>query len=495
MDLLIQGGTIYDGGGGAPFVGNVAVDGGRIAAVGECDGDAAEVLDAAGLCVAAGFIDPHTHSDGLLGEKGGPRDAANHLRQGVTSIVTGNCGFGVLDVEAYFADLDDTGVGVNVMHLVPHGNVRELVMGERAGAPTADELEAMRALVRRGLEAGAVGMSTGLIYFPGAHTETAELAELAKVVAEFDRLYASHIRGEAGQLLDSVAEAIAIGRESGCRVQISHFKACGADGKGLGPKACRLIEQARSRGLRVAADQYPYVASSTDFATTTIPRPIRADLKRRLAENDFDAAARAAIADDLAHGCRARQVMIVNFPERREFEGKTVAEVAELLGVGRADACIEVLKLGNPAVVNFGINEADAEYIAAREYVATGSDGAFKRMEGGIHPRSYGTFPRKIGDLARDRGWLPVPQAIRSATGLTADILQLPDRGYVREGAVADLVVFDLPRLADNATYTDGHQYATGFVRVYVGGEAAVIDDEYTGLLAGRPLRAGDFSA
>jgi len=490
MDLLIAGGTVYDGTGGEPFVGDVGVDGGRIVAVGRCDGDAAEVFDATGLCVSAGFIDLHTHSDVLLAEPGGPRDAANHLRQGVTSIVGGNCGAGCVDVGAYFADLSASGVGVNVMHLVPHSAVREEVMGDEAGPPSPEQMRRMRALLRGGLEAGAVGMSTGLIYFPGAHAETAELIELARTVAEFDALYASHIRDEGAKLLDAVAEAIAIGRAAGCRVQISHFKTVGPPALGLGPKACGLIEQARAAGQVVHADQYPYIASSTDFATTVLPRWARADLQGRLDAGRFEPELLAEMNADLATG-RAEQILIVNFAQRRDWQGKTLAELAVDLGLPAAEACVEVLKLGNPAIVKFGINEADAEYIAAREYVATGSDGSFRRKEGGIHPRSYGTFARKIADFARDRGWLSVARAVQSATGLPADILQLAGRGYVREGGAADLAVFDLDRLADNATYVNGHQYATGFRRVYVAGRAAVVDDEYTGLLAGTPLRAG----
>ena len=490
MDLVITGGTVYDGSGDEPFVADVGVSGGRISAVGEVAANGDEVVDASGLCVAAGFIDPHTHSDGLLGEPGGPRDAANHLRQGVTSIVTGNCGFGQVDVEAYFADLDATGAGVNVMHLLPHGSMREAVCGVKTDPLTDSELDAFRAAVRRGMQAGAVGMSTGLIYVPGTITPTEELIELARVVAEFGGIYASHIRSESDKLLEAIEEALRIGRESGCAVHISHLKTVGSAGKGKAPDACRLIEGARASGQRVTADQYPYVASSTDFATNVIPRWARPTLQSRLAEGRFEPALIAEMAADLAVDGRAERIMITNFEKCRKWEGKTVADLAELLGVSATRACIEVLKLGNPGVIVFGINEEDAAYIAAREFVATGSDGSFRRREGGIHPRAYGTFARKIAEFARDEEYLSVPQAVRSATGLPADILQLSDRGYVREGWVADLVVFDLDEVSDNATYTNGHQYATGFARVYVAGKPAVVDDEYTGALDGRPLRA-----
>ena len=489
MDLVITGGTIYNGSGDEPVVGDVGIKDGRIAAVGEVAPGGAEVVDAAGLCVAPGFIDPHTHSDGLLAEPGGPRDAANHLRQGVTTIVTGNCGFGAVDPGAYFADLDRTGVGVNVMHQLPQGSIREAVCGKTTDLPTAGQIDEMKSRLRAGMEAGAVGMSTGLIYVPGTITPVEELIEMATVVAEFDGLYASHIRSESEKLLEAIDEAIHIGAASGCRTHISHIKTAGSVAKGLAGEVCQRIETARAAGRQVTADQYPYFASSTDFATNVIPRWARPTLQSRLSEDKFEPTLLAEMAADLAADGRAGRIMIARFEQKPKYEGMTVAKIAAEMHLSATQTCIEILRLGNPSAIVFGINEEDAFVFAAKDYVATGSDGSFSRREGGIHPRSYGTFARKIADFARDRKLLSVARAVRSSTGLPADILHLTDRGVLREGAVADLVVFDLETLADNATYTNGHQYATGFARVYLAGKAAVIDDEYTGSLDGRSLR------
>jgi len=490
VDLVISQATIYDGSGAAPVTGDVAVAGGRIVSVGRVAPPAgAEVIDAAGLCVAPGFIDLHTHSDGRLARPGGSHSAENHLRQGVTTIVTGNCGFGTVDTAGYLAGLDETGVGVNVLHLIGHGSVRKQVMGVADRPATDDEMARMKRLVGGGMDAGAVGMSTGLIYVPGTFATTEEIIELAKVAARRGGIYASHIRGEAVGVLDAVAEAIRVGREAGCRVQISHFKTVGPRARGLGPKMCDLVEAARSDGAGVSADQYPYEASSTDLASMVVPASARDNLEALLGAEDTAASLKASIAEWMVLRGGARGQLITEFEPRRQWEGMTLAAVAEALGVPAAEACVRILRMGNPSVVSFGLNEEDMKVIMPKAYVATGSDGSFDDGSGLTHPRSYGTFPRKIGVYARDRGWLTVEGAIRSATGLPADILGLGDRGYVRPGCVADLVVFDLAELTDRATYLDPRQFATGFKRVYVGGQAAVVDDAFTGVLAGRALR------
>jgi len=488
-DLLIRNAAVYDGSGASPVVGDVAVAGDRIVGVGRLDAaDCPEVLDATGLCLAPGFIDLHTHSDGRLCGRGADHSAVNHLRQGCTTVVTGNCGFGMLEAGRFLTDLNETGVGVNVLHLIGHGSVRAKVMGASPAEPTAGQLDEMSQLVRRGMETGAAGMSTGLLYAPGAHAKTAELIELAKVAGACGGLYASHIRHEGAEVLSAVAEAIRIGREARCRVQISHFKTIGPKGRGLGPAMCRLVEQARRDGVEVTADQYPYIASSTDLASTVVPLRARDDFRRRLAGDAPDAALLAEIAEAIDLRGRAEGILLTRCPERPEWEGKTLAELAESMALPAPAACVEVLKVSNPEVISFALNEADARFIAGRDYVATGSDGSVPRPDGMVHPRSFGTFPRKIGLWARDRGWLSVAQAVRSATGLPADILRLPDRGYVRPGFAADLVVFDLDALTDRATFRAPRQYATGLRRVYVAGQAAVVDDTYTGALAGRGL-------
>ncbi len=492
-DVLLAGGTIFDGTGSEGALGDVALRGDRIVAVGRFEvGDVGRTIDCKGLVIAPGFIDLHTHCDGGI-RKEKTRNNLNYLMQGCTTVVTGNCGGGPLDVGDLLDKVDEKGAGTNVIHLVPHGAVRARVMKSENRAPTPDELERMKQLVDQGMRDGAWGMSTGLIYVPGIFAQTDELVELAKVVASHGGLYASHIRDEGDKLLEAVAEAIQIGRQAKVPVHISHFKTCGVPNWGKVREAVRMIDQARRDGVTVTADQYPYVATSTSLVdtlmrTTDIPGG-RNDLFKRM---DADPALEQAVRKVIDAGLKkTRKVVLVSCKKHPGWAGMSVKQIADEEGVDVIDQVLRIQRDGGASVVNFSLCEEDVRYVMTVPWVATASDGAaiFPNPKASPHPRSFGTFPRKIGHYARDEKVLSMARAIRSATGLPADVLGVDDRGYLRAGAYADVVVFDPETLIDRATFEDSQQYASGVKHLFVAGQLALEDGKLGEALYGRSIR------
>jgi N-acyl-D-amino-acid deacylase len=492
-NVVFRNATIYDGTGGKPFVGDVHVKGDRIAAVGKVGKvEGATEVNAEGLVVCPGFIDLHTHCDGGLVTKTG-RANKNYVMQGCTTAVTGNCGSGPVDAAAYFKKLEDGGTGTNVIHLAPHNSIRNAVMGNVNRPPTEAELRKMEALVDRAMKDGAWGLSTGLIYNPGTYAKTDEIVALAKVAAKHGGLYASHIRNESGRLLDAIDEAITIGRDSGCRVHVSHIKASGTAAWGNSGRAVALIENARKKGQAVTADQYPYVASSTSLSATVVPSRYREgsrkDFVARLDDPTAGPKVKAAIEKEL-NAERANRIQIARYAPNPKWQGKTVAAIAEAEKKSPLDIVLEVERHGGAQVVNFSMSEEDVRVYMKQPWVATASDGGVQTPGATVpHPRNYGTFPRKIGLYAIEEKLIPVEQAVRASTGLPADILKLKDRGYLKPGYFADVVVFDPKSFRDAATFDKPHQYPKGVKWVLVNGRAAVKEGEYQGVLAGRALR------
>jgi N-acyl-D-amino-acid deacylase len=493
-DVVIKNAAIHDGSGKAGYVGDVAIAGDKILEVGKVQvAGSPRVIDGTGLVVAPGFIDLHTHCDS------GVVDAATrlnkcYLTQGVTTVVTGNCGAGPWDVKDFYAKLDKNGVGTNVAHLVPHNAVRTKVMGNANREPTEDELHQMEKLVEAGMKDGAWGMATGLIYTPGTYAKTDELIALAKVVAKSHGIYASHIRHEDVRLLDGIGEALTIGREAKLPVHVSHIKASGKKAWGLSADAIALIKKAKADGQEVTADQYPYVASSTSLAATLVPTRFRdgtaKEYKARLDDPEKGAQIRKAVEVALAGRDGGKSIVIARYRPNTKWQGKNLAAIAEAEKKDAADIVMEIEKAGGASVVNFGMSEEDVQLYMKQPWVATASDGSVQMPGDTVpHPRSYGTFPRKIGRYSIQDEVIPLEQAIRSASGLPADILRLTDRGYLKPGLIADVVVFDPKAFRDVATFDKPHQFATGVKYLFVNGKSAIDGGECKDVLAGKPLR------
>jgi N-acyl-D-amino-acid deacylase len=528
LDLKLAGGTVVDGTGTAGGRTDVGVVDETIVAIGDLSREpAGRTLNVSDRMVTPGFIDMHSHSDWSLWAN---RRAESKIRQGVTTEVVGNCGFSPapastehlddlrafalavprgLDfrwrsMEEYLDAFDSQGTALNVVQLVGHGALRIAAMGFADRPPTASELRLMQDLLAAAMEAGAWGLSTGLIYPPGSYAATEELVALARVAARHRGLYASHVRGEAATLLEAVGEAIQIGREAEMPVQVSHIKAAGRPNWGNVPRALALIDAAIAEGLDVTADVYPYTASST-LLRAVLPAWTLAGgldaLKRRLA----DASTRARIRAELTASADGQSlvdrvgwdnVMISSCPRCREAEGRRLSELGAAWGRDPFDVAADLLlgDDGQAHVVMFQLDEGDLERALAHPRVMIGSDGSALAPHGELgagrhHPRSYGTFPRVLGRYARERRLLSLPQAVHKMTGLPARRLGLRDRGVIRVGAKADLVVLDPRRVADTATYEDPHRYPLGIEHVLVNGRLVVRDGEHTGSLPGTLVR------
>jgi N-acyl-D-aspartate/D-glutamate deacylase len=490
--ILIRNGLVYDGSGAEGVRADVGVDGDRITFVG--DARAAGVhgrreIDAAGLVVAPGFIDPHTHADGdMESEDRTRRENLDYLMQGVTTVVIGNDGGGRFDIASQRAQLDGRGVGTNGALLVGFGSVRREVMGMRDEAPTPSELDRMRALVDRAMREGAVGMSAGLFYSPQSFSTTPEVVELARVAARYGGIYDTHLRDESSYnvgLLGSVAEALDIGREAGIPVNISHIKALGVDVWGQADSAVALIRAARAEGLRVTADQYPYDASGSSLSASLLPRWAQAGGTEALLARMDDPATRARLVADMRSNLRRRngpESLLITGGRDTTLVGKTLAQIAQERGVDPVDAALDIIRAGGAGVGSFNMSEADIETFMKADFVMTGSDGS----DG--HPRKYGTFPKKIREFVLDRPVLSMARMIHASTAMPAQAFGLEGRGRLLAGAFADVAVFDPATIRDESTFLEPTKLATGMRFVLVNGVLAVDDGKPTHTLSGRTL-------
>lgn len=493
-DVLLQGGTIVDGSGTPRFIGDVAIKNDRIVGVGQFAVSAADLtIDCRGLVIAPGFIDLHNHSDRQIVVPA-TRACMNYVLQGCTTIVTGNCGSGPIDVGRYYERIDSAGAGTNVIHLLPQGNLRETVIGNAQRSATPDELSEMRTLAEKAMQDGAWGMSTGLIYVPSTYADTDELVTIAEIVSRHQGIYASHIRNESTEVLAAVNEALEIGRRANLPVHISHFKSSGQDAWGLVRRAAELIEAARQEGRRATADQYPYIASSTSLGATLIPTASRSGSRRDLIARFDDPVQskklRAAMQKNLDKRDGGATIRIARYAPRKDWVGKNLAEIASGEEKSALEIAEEISRHGGASIVNFSMSEDDVRHIMALPWVATASDGrAYVPGPDRPHPRSYGTFPRKIGYYALKEQVISLEHAVRSSSGLPAEILGLSDRGVLKEGTFADVAVFDPAGLVDAATFDAPHQYSRGLRYVFINGQASVYDGSPTGALNGKSLR------
>ncbi|UCC48891.1 MAG: D-aminoacylase [Gemmatimonadota bacterium] len=495
-DVVIRNGRVLDGTGVPWYYADVAISGDRISAVGDLTNvRARRVIDATGLYVAPGFIDVHTHAGpGLATAE--LSSAGPLLVQGITTVIVNPDGGGPVDLAAQRQQLLEHGVGVNVALLIGHGSVRQEVLGMEDRAPTPQELEQMRVLVRAAMEEGAYGMSSGLYYSPGSYATTEEVIELSKVVGDYGGLYTSHIRDEADYNIGVVAavdEVIRIAREAGIPGIVTHIKALGPRVWGFSSALVERIERARAQGVEVWADQYPYEASGTSITGALVPRWAlvggRDSLLARIENPETRQRLRADILENLDRRGGAARLSFRRHEPDPSIEGRTLEEVAEERGLEPVDLAIDLLKAGGARLVSFNMKPAEVELFMRQPWTMTCSDGDLERMGvGKPHPRSYGTFPRKIRVYVLQRGVIDLATAVHSMTGLSATVFRLDDRGYLRPGASADIVVFDLERLRDTATYDDPHQLAEGMVHVLVNGAFAIESGQLTGDLNGRVL-------
>lgn len=494
VDVLLTGGMLHDGSGQAPQVGDVAIKGAKIVGVGSLSNIEADwVIDCKGLVVCPGFIDLHNHSDRDI-LKPETRANLNFLTQGCTTVVTGNCGSGPVDAKDYYDKVDQLGAGTNIAHLLPQGSLRQAVLETSARKPTDSELNRMRELADKALRDGVWGMSTGLIYVPSSYATTDEIASIAEVVGRHGGFYASHIRGEGAGLLTSVEEALDIGRRGKTPVHISHFKASESANWGLVRQAVQRINEARGQGQKVTADQYPYNASSTSLDATLLPTWAleggRDAMLKRLDDTEQGPRIRRIVEDKLKRSADGNAIRIARCSPRPKWTGKTLVQIAEAERKTALDVAYEVFRNGGAQIVHFSMSEDDVRFVMAVEWVATASDGrTYLPGADKPHPRSYGTFTRKVGYYATKENVVSLPHAIRSATSLPAEILGLSDRGLLKSGLVADLAVFDPNEIRDAATFDEPHRYSRGVKFVFVNGQPAIVDGSPTGGLFGKALR------
>ena len=497
FDLVIRNARIVDGTGAPAFTGGVTVKDGRIAAVGEVKGAAGVEIDARGRVLAPGFIDVHTHSEDICKLPA----AENFLRMGVTTIVTGNCGTSRTDVAAFFKEIEDTKTAVNVATLIGHGSVRQKAMGGSfIRAPGAEQLETMKALVGRAMQDGAVGLSTGLIYVPGAFAKTEEIIELAKVASAHGGIYASHMRAETLKIFSALDELIRIAREAKIRAEVSHLKLSGPSAWGKAAEVIAVLDKARADGLSITHDDYAYTASSTGLGQL-IPDAAREGTREDYLARIADPAKKAAIIQEM-NASRERQgrkdyayAVIARFRADSRLNGKSIPEAAKI--VRGADSLADQIELildiearGGGSAIFHGMNEADLRAFMSHPLTMIASDGGPRRFGEDVpHPRSYGNNARVLGRYVRDEKLLALEDAIRKMTSLPAATFQLKDRGIIKAGACADLVIFDPAKVADPSTFDDPHHYAEGFTAVLVNGGVVLRDGRLTGTRSGGPLK------
>ncbi len=498
-DLVIKNGKIIDGTGNQWFYGDVGVKDGRIIRIGKISAsEAAKAIDAGGMIVAPGFIDVHTHIEG--NDLKVPT-AGNFILDGVTSVVTGNCGGSKVDMARYFRQLDSVKMSINVASLIGHNSVRREVMGESMRDPSAEEQKAMEALVEKGMKEGAVGLSTGLIYVPGTYSKTPEVIGLAKAASLHGGVYASHIRDEGDHVTDAVEEAINIGRQANIPVEISHFKVTYKPNWGKSTGTLAQVENARKEGIEVTVDQYPYIASSTTLSTT-VPSWVFSGGWDSLQWRLKDPATRLKIKKEMTEELKSKQLksysyaVVARYLPDTTLNGKNISEINQLKGrkqkpMEEAETILDLIgSTDRVQMVFFSMEENDLRRILQYPFNMFASDAGINIYGSGMpHPRAYGTNSRVLGMYVRELKVIRLEEAIRRMTSLPATKFGLRDRGLLREGMAADIVVFDEKTVGDLATFNKPHAYAQGFKCIIVNGAVTAENGKHTGVRNGTVLK------
>ncbi len=495
FDILITNARVLDGTGNPWYRGAIGIRGDRIAAVGNLSGaKAATIIDAADRYVSPGFIDVHSHAGpGLLTEE--LQHGQPVLAQGITTVLVNPDGGGPADLAAQKATYQQQGIGLNVGLFVPHGSIRQQVMGMSDRDPDAAQLSRMVELARAGMEAGGVGLSSGLYYAPGSYSKTAEVVAMARATAPFGGVYSSHIRDESDYTIGVVAavdEVIAIAEQAGVIGVVSHMKALGPASWGLSKTLVEHIETARRRGVQVFADQYPYEASGTGIVGALMPRSAqvggREAMMKRITGELRDEI-REAVKVNIARRGGAETLMVSRYRPDPSFEGQRLSALAAAHDATPEEFALQMLEKGDAGLVSFNMSEEDIELIMRQPWTMTCTDGDLVQLGvGKPHPRAYGAFPRKLKRYVHERGAVDLASAIRSMTTLPATIFGLKDRGQIRVGAYADVLIFDLAGVSDAATYQDPHQLAQGMNDIIVNGRVVRRDGRFDAALPGRVL-------
>ncbi len=488
-DLLIRNGRVIDGTGAPARSADVAITGDRITFVGDAtraNVRAKRTIDARGLIVTPGFIDPHTHTlEDLSSDDPRRRANTDYLMQGVTTVITGNDGGGPYDVARTLAKWKADGIGSNGALLVGYGSVRQAVMGMSDARAEGAQLDSMRALVGKGMREGALGMSTGLYYAPQSYATTDEVIALAKVAATYGGIYDTHLRDESSYtvgLLAAIREAIRIGHEAGLPSHISHIKALGTDVWGRADSAIAIIEAARKAGDKVTANQYPYTASGSSVGASLLPRWAEVGGRDSLRARVADPATKARLVTDMTENLRRRggaKSLLITSTRDTSILGRTLEDIAKARDVSPVEAAIQIVVAGDASVASFNMDEKDIVAFMRQPWVMTGSDGSAG------HPRKYGTFPKKWAEYVRVKQVLTPEQFVRQSSALTAETFGIKDRGVLAKGKYADVAVFDDATFKDRSTYQKPTELATGVRYVVVNGKLAVDAGAYTGVVAG----------
>jgi N-acyl-D-amino-acid deacylase len=487
-DLVIQNARVIDGSGNPWFKADVAIKNGHIARIGKISStEAAITIDAKGQILAPGFIDVHTHVESIYSLPA----AENFVRMGVTTLVTGNCGTSATRIGEFLGRTKSTPIAVNLATLIAHGSVRRQVVGLDDRPPTPDELKRMEDMVEQGMKEGAVGLSTGLIYVPGTYAKTDEIVALAKVAARYGGVYATHMRNEGDKVADAIRESISIGEQAGLPVEISHFKISNKKLWGQSPMTLGLVRDARARGLQVTVDQYAYTASSTSL-DSRLPSWLRAggldEAKKRLADKPTRERVVTEMKDNLKRsGFKDYDFAVVaSYEPDRSFNGKSIAEITKLVrhksdGSNQIEQILAMYEAGGAGMIYHGMGEEDVQRIMQEPFTMIASDSGVRQQDESVpHPRGYGNNVRVLGHYVRELKVLTLEDAVRKMTSLPAQTFGLRDRGLIREGFAADIVIFDENVVADRATYDRPHQFPVGISYVLVNGQIVLEGDKLT---------------
>lgn len=496
-DILIQNGKIIDGTGNSWFYGDIAVKDGKIISIGkQLSFSAIKTIDAAGLTVAPGFIDVHTH---LEEDESKDPLAQSFIYDGVTTCITGNCGLSNTDIGKYLHWIDSLKLSINVATLIGHNDVRKVIMGRANRDATTAEQQQMENIVDKAMKDGAVGLSTGLIYIPGTYSKTPEIVGLAKVAAKYKGVYATHMRDEADSVTQAIEEALTIGREAKIPVEISHFKLSGQQNWGRSKETVPMIEAAREEGIEVTIDQYPYTASSTSISTL-IPDEILADGQDSIKARLERPAIKKYVISEMLRKLKKRKLkhfsyaVVAYHKADTSYNGKSIEEINLMKGrkhkvKAEAETVIDIMINGGASAVFHGMSEEDVKHIMQYPFNMFASDASIRVLNTGMpHPRGYGTNARVLGKYVREEKVISLEEAIRRMTSLPAQKFQLQDRGLLLPGYAADIVIFDEKEVKDISTFEKPHAYSKGFHYVIVNGALTVEKEKHNGTRAGKAL-------